>query len=140
MATPAVIARAQVKPARSAWVGALAAGLLVGVAECLLFAFALATPRLEDFLGRLVGFTAREVVPTIGMSLVVMAPLAAGAGFGWLLDRQPDAPARGWRVWLIGPCLLVSSLIGLVVAGTLEPLALRQNDAGRLMVFRLAFT
>jgi hypothetical protein len=122
--------------ARPRWRTALAAGLMVGFAECLLFALDLARLPIQTMVWRLFGFGASQAVPQMGMVLVFVAPVAAGCTFALLAGVRR---AQWWRIVLSGVSLLGASTIGFLIAATLDPVATRLDDGGRLMVFRVAF-
>jgi hypothetical protein len=109
---------------------ALAAGLMVGIAESLFFVFTLLHTPVERALGR----GAMGIVDVTAIIVICAAPIAAGAGFAWLVDRQ----SAWWRVALSGVALLLASIVGVVVAAGLEPLGL-SNPGLLVRVFQLAF-
>jgi hypothetical protein len=124
--------------ARPRWRAALAAGLMVGFAECLLFALDLARLPIQTMIWRQFGFGASQAVPQVGTLLAFVAPVVAGCSFALLAGgRARRAP--WWRIGLSGASLLAASTVGFLVAVTLEPVANRLDDSGRLMVFRVSF-
>jgi hypothetical protein len=113
---------------------------MVGVAESLFFALVLAQTAIKTVVWQLFGWPASLLVDPAAIGLVIVSPVLAGTGFAWLLSRQQSGPTARWRLGLVGPFLLISSTVGLVVASALEPVALSRDDSGRLLVFRIAFT
>jgi hypothetical protein len=116
----------------------LVAGTLVGGAECLFFVFVLVRAPLELAALRVFGFGAVSALESVGPFLIVGAPLLAGWAFAWLLRRR-GVDAAWWRTALAGPFLLLASVIGVFIAGTLEPVGIQSPDAQRLLIFRAAF-
>jgi hypothetical protein len=114
------------------------AGLLVGLAECLFFAFTLVSLQIQVLVWQWLGPAAIAGLDTVAMGIVIAAPLGAGWGVAWLL-RRSRRPRAWWRFGLVGPSLLVASTVGVLIAGTLEPVGIALPDPQRLLVFRLAF-
>lgn len=113
---------------------------MVGVAECLFFALTLARLPIQGLVWQFFGWPATQLIDPIVLALVLVAPIMAGVGFAWLLSGQRGTPTARWRLGLVGPYLWLASTLGLLVALGLEPVALRLDDSGRLLVFRIAFT
>jgi hypothetical protein len=112
---------------------------MVGFAECLLFALDLARMPIQTMVWRLFGFGASQAVPEVGTVLVFVAPVIAGCSFALLAGaRRPRR--QWWRIGLSGVSLLGASAVGFLIAVTVEPVANRLDDGGRLLVFRVAFT
>ncbi len=111
---------------------ALAAGLMVGGVECLFFAYALArtTVRLR-LLGQSVPGE-MDRIDTGVLVLISIATVLAGAAFAWLCGKR----ASWWRVALAGVSLLVTSLLGVVIAGFGEQFT---TTFGLVRTFQLAF-
>ncbi len=124
--------------ARPRWRATLAAGLLVGFAECLLFALDLARMPIQTMVWRQFGFGASQAVPEVGMVLVFVVPVVSGCSFALLAGGRAGR-MPWWRIGLSGVSLLAGSTVGFLVAVTLEPVANGLDDGGRLMVFRVAF-
>jgi hypothetical protein len=132
-AEPAVHPRVTTAPGAT-----LAAGLLVGCAEALFFALILARLPLQVLTWQWFGPSAVSALDSVFIGAVVVAALAAGWGVAWLL-RRSGLRGAWWRFIVAGPSLLVASTIGVLIAGTLEPIGLPLPDAQRLLVFRAAF-
>jgi hypothetical protein len=113
------------------------AGLLIGIAECPFFALTLFRVQLGVLLWRVFGFAASQREGTVIFVAVTVVPLLAGSGFAWLLSRQMRT--RWWRLWLIGPILLLAGVLGLVVVGAFESSLSVLPASATLLIFRLAF-
>src|SRR6266850_1871583 len=124
MATLARVLVADAAVRRRVSATALAAGLLVGLAECLFFAFVLARPQVQLLVWQGFGYQAMQAVDGVAMVLIVGAPVLVGWCFVW----QLGVPAAWWRRALAGPSLLVASLMGVFVAAGLEPLGIQSTD------------
>ena len=85
------------------WGASVAAGLMVGFAECLLFALDLARMPIQTMVWRLFGFGASQAVPEVGTVLVFVAPVIAGCSFALLAGdsrtRGETADRPPWRRW-----------------------------------------
>ena len=113
---------------------AAGAGLMVGIAESLFFAYALARSPLERALGRnMSGANVLDIVDLSALILMSLAPIGVGVAFAWLLRR----PVALWRVALAGVSLLVASLLGVVIAAGFEAIG---SSVNVLLLFRAAFT
>jgi hypothetical protein len=93
---------------------------------------------IQTMVWRVFGFGASQAVPQVGTLLVFVAPVAAGCSFA-LLAGARARHTQWWRIGLSGVSLLAASTVGFLVAVTLEPLANRLDDGGRLTLFRAAF-
>src|SRR5256885_856711 len=112
---------------------ALAAGLMVGTAECLFFAYALARTPIDWVLFRLSGSHAfMDGIDAAALVLLSLVPIGAGAAFARLTHRH----IRWWRLALAGVILLVTSLAGVVIAGFAEQFA---DTLGIVRTFQVAF-
>src|SRR5258708_31887483 len=99
------------------WGASVAAGLMVGFAECLLFALDLARMPIQTMVWRLFGFGASQAVPEVGRVLVFVAPVIAGCSFALLAGAR--GPRRQWwRIDLSGVSLLGASAVGFFIAVT----------------------
>jgi len=113
---------------------AAGAGLMVGIAESLFFAYALARSPLERALGRnMSGANVLDIVDLSALILMSLGPIGVGVAFAWLLRR----PVALWRVALAGVSLLVASLLGVVIAAAFEAIG---SSVNVLLLFRVAFT
>ncbi len=106
---------------------------MIGAAEALFFVYTLARTPLHRALGRPLSITgAPDVIDFGALTLMIVTTVGAGAGFALVLHRR----VAWWRVALSGVALLVSSLIGVVIAGALEPF---EASVGTVRAFQVAF-
>src|SRR5438067_314145 len=82
------------------------------------FALTLFRLQMGVLLWRAFGFAASQRVGKVIFVAVTVMPLLAGGGFAWLLSRQLQT--RLWRLWLIGPILLLPGALSLGVVGAFE--------------------
>jgi len=121
---------------------ALAAGLMVGFAECLFFAFALARRPVEFFVWRQFGFPGpMGLIDAGAMVLIVLAPVGAGWAFAVLTRRRADTGVvPRWHLPMSGVLLLLASTLGVVIASGFEPQAESLSGTALVRVFQMAFT
>lgn len=126
---------------RVAPAAALRAGATIGLSVSLLFAFLLFEPALITFLRVQVGWSLdSEALGGIAIPLALLSTLGGGAIFARQVESARGQTHSWRRPALLGGLLAIASLGGFAVAALLEPLGLAQPDAGRLLVFRAAFT
>jgi hypothetical protein len=120
---------------------ALVAGLMVGLAECLFFAFVLAHRTIELFVWRQFEPSAMGFVDTGSFMLVLAAPVGAGWTFALLTRRHltTDVVPR-WHLPMSGVLLLLASVLGVVIASGFEPLANSLSGTELVRAFQVAFT
>jgi hypothetical protein len=95
----------------------IAAGLMVGTAEGLFFALALARTPVERAIGR----SAMSSVDIGAMALILIAPVAAGWAFAVLTRRHVDTDVvPRWHLPMSGVLMLLASTLGVVIASMFE--------------------
>jgi hypothetical protein len=120
-------------------VTAILAGFLIGIGVSALFGFLLFEPALVSFLRVRLGWNlSSDALGPWAVPLAIVSTLAAGSAFASIVGA-----ARGARSWrrtaLVGVSLMLASLGGFVFAAAFEEVGMRQPDATRLLLFRVAF-
>jgi hypothetical protein len=118
---------------------AILAGGLIGLGVSALFGFLLFEPVLVSTLRVRLGWNlSSDALGPWAVPLAVVSTLAAGSAFGSVVSAARGAGSVRRSV-VMGVTLMLASLGGFVFAAAFEEIGMRQPDATRLLLFRVAF-